>query len=423
MTTQTTFSGFSQFAKDFWQGWKDTKDEAVDRFNKAVEIDEKQNLDQSVGDPDKVYAGQAPIVGLGGLASVALYPIGFAINKVIPYADKVLPYADLSHTGSLLQKEFWTNPNYKYVDHTYDELGAPAMTDVARWVATPAAMKGATKGAKSYAKGVSGRVKAVKEAGKRPTAKEALNAFADKQNFTTKLTREKNIIVYALDEPSFDNMFYNFTENHVPSHALLRYTPSGKALELHMNPELVGEFGKSLTLVENGGKGHQYQAARIMNELPEGTQLSQDANSVSTPAYLAKTGSPWTRGLFYLTGKEPSVKPTITRGYSSSVPDAMFRHAAKGRGAVEKSITTRSGSTNLLGENQHVLREVFNDYITRYADGTEEIIFQNVPKDIIKKWNETYGEKLHMHIDPKTKTMDNWIYVKGKNRSPKSPRD
>lgn len=87
MPTQTTFSGFSQFAKDFWQGWKDTKDEAVDRFNKAVEIDEKQNLDQSVGDPDKVYAGQAPIVGLGGLASVALYPIGFAVNKVIPYAD------------------------------------------------------------------------------------------------------------------------------------------------------------------------------------------------------------------------------------------------------------------------------------------------------------------------------------------------
>lgn len=184
--------------------------------------------------------------------------MGFAISRAIPGADKVLPYADLSHTGSLLQKEFWNNPNYKYVDHTYDELGAPALTDVARWVATPAVMKSAAKGAKSYAKGVSGRVEAVKEAGKRPTARKALNAFADKQNFTTKLTREKDILVYALDEPSFDNMFDNFTENHVPAHALLRYTPGGEALELHMNPELVGELGKSLTLVENGGKGHQY---------------------------------------------------------------------------------------------------------------------------------------------------------------------
>lgn len=82
------------------------------------------------------------MVGLGG--SVALYPMG--ISRAIPGADKILPYADLSHTGSLLQKEFWTNPNYKYVDHTYDELGAPAM----RWIATPVAMKGA-------AKGVSGR--------------------------------------------------------------------------------------------------------------------------------------------------------------------------------------------------------------------------------------------------------------------------
>lgn len=109
------------------------------------------------------------MVGLGGLTSVALYPMGFAISRAIPGADKILPYADLSHTGSLLQKEFWTNPNYKYVDHTYDELGAPAMTDVARWIATPVAMKGAAKGAKSYAKGVSGRVKAVEEAGKRPT--------------------------------------------------------------------------------------------------------------------------------------------------------------------------------------------------------------------------------------------------------------
>ena len=55
------------------------------------------------------------------------------------------------------------------------------MTDVARWVATPAAMKGATKGAKSYAKEVSGRVKAVKEAGKRPTAKEIYNSFKRKK--------------------------------------------------------------------------------------------------------------------------------------------------------------------------------------------------------------------------------------------------
>ena len=161
MPITSTFLNIPQTARDFWQGWKSTKDEAVDRFNRAVEIDEKQNLDQSVGDPDKVYAGQAPIVGLGGLASVALYPMGFAISRAIPGADKVLPYADLSHTGSLLQKEFWNNPNYKYVDHTYDELGAPALTDVIRWVATPAVMKGAAKVAKSYAKGVSGRVEAV----------------------------------------------------------------------------------------------------------------------------------------------------------------------------------------------------------------------------------------------------------------------
>ena len=132
---------------------------------------------------------------------------------------------------------------------------------------------------------------------------------------------------------------------------------------------------------------------------------------------LAKNSSPWTRGLYYLTGKKPSVKPEITRGYSSSVPDAMFRNAAKGRGTVEKSITTRSGTTNLFGDNSQILREVFKDYITRSEDGAEEIIFQNVPKDIIKKWNEKYGEKLHMHIDPKTKTMDNWIYVKGKRNS------
>lgn len=93
-----------------------------------------------------------------------------------------------------------------------------------------------------------------------------------------------------------------------------------------MNPEIIREAGKYLTPVKNGSKVHQYQAVRIMNELPEGTQLSQDANSVSTPAYLAKNG---TRGLFYLTGKEPSVKPEITRGYSSSVPDAMQQKDAE----------------------------------------------------------------------------------------------
>ena len=418
MPITSTFLNIPQTVRDFWQGWKDTKDEAVDRFNKAVEIDEKQNLDQSVGDPDKVYAGQTPIVGLGGLASVALYPIGFVVNKAIPYADKVLPYADLSHTGSLLQKEFWTNPNYKYVDHTYDELGAPAMTDVARWVATPAAMKGATRGAKSYAKGVSGRVKAVKEAGKRPTAKEAYDSFKRKNGFSRVHSNDNDFRVYAMDPQTFQHFYdVEWTENHIPSHSLLRYDPNGQVLELHMNPEIIREAGKYLTPVKNGSKVHQYQAVRIMNELPEGTQLSQDANSLSVPAYLARNSSPWTRGLYYLTGKKPSVKPEITRGYSSSVPDAMFRNAAKGRGTVEKSITTRSGTTNLFGDNSQILREVFKDYITRSKDGAEEIVFQNVPKDIIKKWNEKYGEKLHMHIDPKTKTMDNWIYVKGKRNS------
>ena len=415
MPTQTTFSGFSQFAKDFWQGWKDTKDEAVDRFNKAVEIDEKQNLDQSVGDPDKVYAGQAPIVGLGGLASVALYPIGFTINKVIPYADKVLPYADLSHTGSLLQKEFWTNPNYKYVDHTYDELGAPAMTDVARWVATPAVMKGATKGAKSYAKGVSGRVKAVKEAEKRPIADQSLANILGKENFIIRDTKDgSGRIIFAMspEEATRYQRVLRSGERR-PSVGILKQEFGEPTLELHMNPEFSVKSDGQLDVIQNGSKAHQIHAARLISALPDGTQLSQDASSVSLPTYLARNSSPWAQGLYYLTGKEPNVKPNITRGYSSSVPDAMFRNAAKGRGTVEKSITTRSGSTNLLGENSQILRDIFGDYITRNKSGFEEIIFKNVPKELIKKWNKTYGEKLHMLIDPKTKTMDNWIYVKG----------
>lgn len=415
MPTQTTFSGFSQFAKDFWQGWKDTKDEAVNRFNKAVEIDEKQNLDQSVGDPDKVYAGQAPIVGLGGLASVALYPIGFAINKVIPYADKILPYADLSHTGSLLQKEFWTNPNYKYVDHTYDELGAPAMTDVARWVATPAVMKGATKGAKSYAKGVSGRVKAVKEAEKRPIADQSLANILGKENFIIRDTKDgSGRIIFAMspEEATRYQRVLRSGERR-PSVGILKQEFGEPTLELHMNPEFSVKSDGQLDVIQNGSKAHQIHAARLISALPDGTQLSQDASSVSLPTYLARNSSPWAQGLYYLTGKEPNVKPNITRGYSSSVPDAMFRNAAKGRGTVEKSITTRSGSTNLLGENSQILRDIFGDYITRNKSGFEEIIFKNVPKELIKKWNKTYGEKLHMLIDPKTKTMDNWIYVKG----------
>ena len=415
MPTQTTFSGFSQFAKDFWQGWKDTKDEAVNRFNKAVEIDEKQNLDQSVGDPDKVYAGQAPIVGLGGLASVALYPIGFAINKVIPYADKILPYADLSHTGSLLQKEFWTNPNYKYVDHTYDELGAPAMTDIARWVATPAVMKGATKGAKSYAKGVSGRVKAVKEAEKRPIADQSLANILGKENFIIRDTKDgSGRIIFAMspEEATRYQRVLRSGERR-PSVDILKQEFGEPTLELHMNPEFSVKSDGQLDVIQNGSKAHQIHAARLISALPDGTQLSQDASSVSLPTYLARNSSPWAQGLYYLTGKEPNVKPNITRGYSSSVPDAMFRNAAKGRGTVEKSITTRSGSTNLLGENSQILRDIFGDYITRNKSGFEEIIFKNVPKELIKKWNKTYGEKLHMLIDPKTKTMDNWIYVKG----------
>ena len=73
------------------------------------------------------------------------------------------------------------------------------MTDVARWVATPAAMKGSTKGAKSYAKGVSGRVKAVKEAGKRPTAKDVYDSFKGKDGFSRVPSSDNDFRVYAMD--------------------------------------------------------------------------------------------------------------------------------------------------------------------------------------------------------------------------------
>lgn len=73
------------------------------------------------------------------------------------------------------------------------------MTDVARWMATPAVMKGATKGAKSYAKGVSGRVKAVKEAGERPTAKEVYDSFKRKNGFSRVSSDDNDFRVYAMD--------------------------------------------------------------------------------------------------------------------------------------------------------------------------------------------------------------------------------
>ena len=85
------------------------------------------------------------------------------------------------------------------MDHTYDELGAPAMTDVARWVATPTAIKGATKGVKSYVKGVSVRIKAVKEVEKRPTAKEVYDSFKGKDGFSRVSSSDNDFRVYAMD--------------------------------------------------------------------------------------------------------------------------------------------------------------------------------------------------------------------------------
>ena len=73
------------------------------------------------------------------------------------------------------------------------------MTDVARWVVTPAAMKNATKGVKNYAKGVSRRVKAVKEAEERPTAKEVYNSFKGKEGFSRVSSNDNDFRVYAMD--------------------------------------------------------------------------------------------------------------------------------------------------------------------------------------------------------------------------------
>ena len=95
-----------------------------------------------------------------------------------------------------------------------------------------------------------------------------------KNGFSRISSTDNDFRVYAMDPQTFQHFYdVEWTENHIPSHSLLRYDPKGQVLELHMNPEIIREAGKYLTPVKSGSKVHQYQAVRIMNELPEGTIL------------------------------------------------------------------------------------------------------------------------------------------------------
>lgn len=63
-------------------------------------------------------------------------------------------------------------------------------------------------------------------------------------------------------------------------------------------------------------------------------------------------------------------------------------------------------SEYVIGLRTNTRTMVVNFVFKRISDDKEEARKEIGTKEIIEKRNKTYGEKLHMFIDPKTKTMD-----------------
>lgn len=176
--------------------------------------------------------------------------------------------------------------------------------------------------------------------------------------------------------------------------------------ELHFNPDLI--LNKSYSIVGSKPVPSRSikEALQVMKTVGENTPLSQ--NSQARPTSLALQTLPFFQKLNYIvTGKNP-LSPVNVRGYSTDIYPTMQRYANKGFGRLEESATTRINGTNMYGKSYGQIKNYFGT-----PDWLGNLQFKDMTPEQVAKWNLEKADQFGMHIDPKTRTAEQYIFVTG----------
>lgn len=86
----------------------------------------------------------------------------------------------------------------------------------------------------------------------------------------------------------------------------------------------------------------------------------------------------------------------------------MQRYANKGFGRLEESATTRINGTNMYGKSYEQIKNYFGT-----PDRLGNLQFKDMTLEQVAKWNSEMADQFGMHIDPKTRTAEQYIFVTG----------
>lgn len=149
------------------------------------------------------------------------------------------------------------------------------------------------------------------------------------------------------------------------------------------------------------------QVATVFNKLPDNIGISSSVGA--RPIWMVNL-PPLARMRYITTGKLPITNNYIPTNYSTSIFGEMSRNQARGKGYMQKSVTTRLNETNDFGMDGAEVRQYFSQ-----ADPTDFILpFDKMTDGEVIAWNAEMANKTGMYIDPKTRTADHYMFITGK---------
>lgn len=179
-------------------------------------------------------------------------------------------------------------------------------------------------------------------------------------------------------------------------------------MEVHFNPNII-ESGESIIGSEAIPTILGKDFLSLNRILPDGIPFSQ--NQWAKPfLQVMKTEPKGAKARYIKTGEIPIKEPLVVAGYSTDINPAMQNYASKGLGYIDRSATTRVAGTNRFGESFK------KDNLQRYFKEPDEnghLSFKDMTKEQVARWNKEQANKYNLYIDPKTRTAEQYVFVKG----------
>lgn len=198
-------------------------------------------------------------------------------------------------------------------------------------------------------------------------------------------------------------------ETHRSKGGVIAVLPEGNNnMEVHFNPNIIKSY-KSVIGSEAIPTILGKDFLSLNRILPDGIPFSQ--NQQAKPfLQVIKEAPERVKERYIRTGENPIKGASVVAGYSTDINPTMQNYASKGLGYIDRSATTKVADTNRFGESFK------KDNLQRYFKKPDEkghLSFKDMTPEQVARWNKEQADKYNLHIDPETRTAEQYVFVKG----------